>query len=283
MHKYNSVDDLNLGMFKHIVAGAFFQLQKSCILRIHEINTLVSGDILFVDVSPDNVHQQLLLSANEREQVMKQLGASHLLFVSEHKLQGFLENIRMIQNCENSIYKGPYFISGLTEKGVDYSLTSNFLIRSFQNNQNFNWHADLGYYFPLTGTVVHGNKVGRTLGYPTLNIQPNESRKLIPPMGVYTGLAKIHSRWYKTMINIGIRPTIDLSKVTIEAHIFDFSEEIYGETVAVHFTGRIRDEMRFESLDVLKEQLKVDQEMTFSLLNLQKIQPSPMDDILIIH
>jgi hypothetical protein len=269
-------------MFKHIVAGSFFQLQKSCILRIREINILVSGDILFIDVSPDNVHQQLLLSAMEREQVMKQLGASHLLIVSEQNWPGFLKNIRGFQNCENSIYKGPYFISGLSEKGADYSITSNFLIKSFQDNQLFNWHSDLGYYFPLTGTVVHGNKIGRTLGYPTLNILPTESRKLIPPMGVYTGLAKIHSKWYKTMINIGIRPTIDLSKVTIEAHIFDFSEEIYGETVAVHFTGRIRDEMRFESLDILKEQLKKDQEIAFSLLNAQNVQPPPMDDILII-
>jgi hypothetical protein len=270
-------------MFKHIVAGAFFQLQKSCILRIREINMLVGGDVLFIDVNPSNAHQQLLLSAYEREQALKQLSVTHLLSISEQNWPTVLNSIRKIQNCENSIYKGPFFLSGLSEKGADYSLTSDFLIRSFQNNQNFNWQNDLGYYFPLFGTVVHGNKIGRTLGYPTLNIQPLESRKLIPPMGVYTGMAKIHSRWYKTMINIGIRPTLDVSKVTIEAHIFDFSEDVYGETVAIHFTGRIRDEMRFDSLDALKRQLMVDQEEAFSLLNQIKLQPSPLDDILIIH
>jgi hypothetical protein len=281
LRKYNTIENLSLGMFKHIVAGAFFQLQKSCILRVREINTLVSGDVLFIDVNPDNIHQQLLLSAIEREQVMKQLGVSHLLSISEKNWAGILQGIRKIQNCENSIYKGPFFISGLSETGADYSQTSNFLIRSFQDHQNFTWHNDLGYYFPLNGTVVYGNQIGRTLGYPTLNIQPNEIRKLIPPMGVYTGMAKIRGQWYKTMINIGIRPTLDLSKVTIEAHIFDYSDEIYGETVALHFMGRIRDEMRFASLDTLKEQLKIDQKMALSFLDDLHIQPSQLDDILI--
>ncbi len=283
MQKYSSINELDISLFKHIVAGAFSQMQRSCICRIREINTLISGEILFIDVIPGSTHQQLILSDNEREQLMSQLGAMHYLSLNESSWAKSLESIRRIQKCENSLYKGPFFISGLTEQGVDYSLTTHFLSVSFEDNTNFLWQNELGYYFPLSGKVVYGNKIGRTMGFPTINILPHDMRKLIPPMGVYIGLVKAKGKWHHAMINIGIRPTLDLRKVTIEAHLFDFTDEIYGDDVSLHFTGRIRDEMKFTSLDSLKLQLEKDKKVALSQLKKLPVTPDEQDEILILH
>jgi hypothetical protein len=283
LQKYSSIEESNPGSFKHIVAGAFFQIQRSCINRIEEINTLINGDILFIDVFPANVNHQLILSEIEREKLMQQLKVSNYLLVSESQWPAVLKNIRRNQNCENSIYKGPYFLSGLTETGIDYSITTSFLTNSFMDDRVYNWHDFLGFYFPLKGTVIYGNKIGRTLGFPTINIQPNDVRKLIPSMGAYAGLAKIDNNWHQIMINIGIRPTLDMSKVTIEAHIFDYDQDIYGKSVSIHFLGRIRDEMRFSSLDILKSQLKADKQKALAMLKNMGLNPSDHDEFIFLR
>lgn len=283
MQKFSNIEESSPGAFKHIVAGAFFQIQRSCIDRIEEINTLINGDILFIDVFPANVNHQLILSEPERERLLKQLKVSNYLLVSESQWPAVLKSIRQNQKCENSIYKGPYFLSGLTETGIDYSITTSFLTLSFKDDRVFNWHDALGFYFSLQGSVVYGNKIGRTLGFPTINIQPNDTRKLIPPMGVYSGMAKIGNTWHRIMINIGIRPTLDMSKVTIEAHIFDYDEDIYGQTVSIHFIGRIRDEMRFSSLEILKSQLQSDKEKAIAMLEIMDLNPSDQDEFIILR
>jgi len=86
-------------------------------------------------------------------------------------------------------------------------------------------------------------------------------------MGVYAGWVRHQGSWYKSMINIGIRPTLDLENVTIEAHIFDFSDNIYDHEISIHFQTRIRDEMRFPSMEVLKKQLQRDQKTALHLLD----------------
>jgi len=282
LQKYHSISEIDPQRFKYIVAGAFFQMQSSCITRFKEINKLVSGNILFIDVVPVRNDQQLLLCAHERVKIMEQLGASHYFLVEEPQWPATLGEIRKTLICGKDLYRGPFFLSGLTENTIDLSLTSNFLAKAFFDNHIFEWHTQLGYYFPLFGEVVHGNKLGRTIGYPTLNIKPIDSRKLIPPMGVYAGLVKVHGNWLQSMINIGIRPTIDDSRVTIETHVFGFSEEIYGENVMLHFTGRIRDEMKFTSLDQLKVQLQSDQIVASEMLGNIKTEPSDRDDFMIL-
>ncbi len=124
-----------------------------------------------------------------------------------------------------------------------------------------------GYAYFLNGQVVEGNKIGRTLGYPTANLKPEHPEKVEPGQGVYAALVKVEGEWYQSMVNIGIRPTLDLENVTIEAHLFDFDKNIYGQEIAIHFLHRIRDEMRFTSLSELKEQLKLDQTNTLDKLS----------------
>jgi len=139
----------------------------------------------------------------------------------------------------------------------------------------------LGHAYFLEGIVVEGNRIGRNLGYPTANLKP-EPAQVIPAQGVYVALVKVLGHWYESMVNIGIRPTLDLENVTIEAHLFDFSEDIYGEKISLHFLERIRDEMRFPSLGSLKDQLEKDKAMTFRVLKEMSIQPDALEEFVLI-
>ena len=128
----------------------------------------------------------------------------------------------------------------------------------------------LGYDYSLLGVVVAGNRLGRTIGFPTANIQLYEPLKLIPHRGVYLVRVETLGRMLYGMCNIGIRPTVGPgSALTIETNIFDFDEDIYGLDLRLSFLRRIRSEVRFASLELLKEQLSMDrarcEEMLHSL------------------
>jgi len=116
----------------------------------------------------------------------------------------------------------------------------------------------LGCCYSVCGRVAHGDKRGRTIGYPTANIQM--FRKNAPVSGVFAvTMTGIDGREFEGVANVGTRPTVDGgSKVILEAHLFDFNREIYGRYVEVHFKQKIRDEMRFQSLDELKAQIVKD-------------------------
>ena len=116
----------------------------------------------------------------------------------------------------------------------------------------------LGYAYEMSGQVVAGNKIGRNIGFPTANMNLNNSHKLVPGQGVYATLVKISGSVYKAMTNIGYRPTIDADRLTIEANIFDFEKDIYDKEITLSFVERIRDEKRFASLGDLQLQLASD-------------------------
>ncbi|GAB3236101.1 bifunctional riboflavin kinase/FAD synthetase [Hymenobacter seoulensis] len=118
----------------------------------------------------------------------------------------------------------------------------------------------LGYSYPLTGTVVKGRQLGRTIGWPTANIQCEEPLKLIPARGVYAVMATTAAgTHHAAMLNIGVRPTVggNLAQ-TVEAHLLDFDGDLYDQPLTVQFVARLRDEQKFDGLDALKEQLSMD-------------------------
>lgn len=140
----------------------------------------------------------------------------------------------------------------------------------------------LGHAVFLEGLVVEGNRIGRTLGYPTANLRPADQEQVVPAQGVYVGMVKVGGHWYESMINIGIRPTLDLENVTIEAHLFDFDENIYGEYIGIHFLDRIRDEMRFPSLGALKDQLQKDRSESLQKLREMNLQPDASEELIFL-
>lgn len=125
----------------------------------------------------------------------------------------------------------------------------------------------LGYPYFINGTVVKGDKIGREIGFPTANIKPDETYKLIPKNGVYAVKVVVNKNEYDGMLNIGIRPTLKGKNETIEVNIFDFDEEIYGQQIQIKFYERIRDEQPFEDLNELKNQLSIDKSKTIQIFN----------------
>ena len=121
--------------------------------------------------------------------------------------------------------------------------------------------AMLGYDYTLHGVVVAGNRLGRTIGFPTANMQMYEPLKQVPGNGVYFVKVETLGRNLYGMCNVGCRPTVSSGNHrTIETHIFDFSEDIYGLDIKVTFIEKLRDEIRFESLEALRSQLENDKE-----------------------
>lgn len=144
--------------------------------------------------------------------------------------------------------------------GADSPVSSSRIRAALRNGEIALANRMLGRRYSLAGTVTGGKQLGRTIGYPTANIEPECGRQLIPAGGVYAVLARIegYAILLPAMLNIGTRPTVDGSpdaRRTIEVHILDFDGDLYGKRVETEFVARLRDERRFRSLDELKAQL----------------------------
>lgn len=119
-------------------------------------------------------------------------------------------------------------------------------------------NALLGRSYSIQGTIIHGDKKGRKINFPTANIEVDEDYKLLPSDGVYAVRAKHNSDLYDGMLNIGFKPTVGGNKRTVEVHLFNFEGNIYGEKLEIDFVAALRKEMKFEGLSELKEQLEKD-------------------------
>lgn len=124
----------------------------------------------------------------------------------------------------------------------------------------------LGYEYSITGKVVPGNAIGRGIGFPTANIEIADEFKLIAAVGVYACRVYWMGKSYKGMSNIGYRPTINQGELTIEVNIFNFDQQIYDQQITISFVERMRDEKKFENIEALKEQLKVDRVNAMKIL-----------------
>ena len=116
----------------------------------------------------------------------------------------------------------------------------------------------LGHPYMVVGTVIQGKQLGRTIGFPTINIVADPDR-VYPPNGVYATRVKVYNKVYMGMTNIGVNPTVSGKCKMIETHLFDFENDIYGEEVEVYFYHAIRLEQKFEDIHALKNQIKQDQ------------------------
>ena len=151
--------------------------------------------------------------------------------------------------------------------------------------RNFLWTGNvkaanelLGYHYSVTGTVVMGNQIGRTLGFPTANLDIANEYLMINNPGVYACQTVIDGKVYNAMANTGLRPTIGDradGDFIIEVNIFDFDGDLYGKTLKVWFIDRIRDEVKFNGLEALKQQLEQDRSTAKNILSLYRQQTNP--------
>lgn len=125
----------------------------------------------------------------------------------------------------------------------------------------------LGYEYFLTGTIIKGKQLGRTIGFPTANLKIEENYKLIPRNGVYIVSRIINNKTVFGMMNIGFNPTVNGENQTIEIHFFDFEADLYHQKITVSLLHRIRSEQKFDSVVLLKEQLEKDRNYAKAFLN----------------
>ncbi|MEP6596051.1 MAG: bifunctional riboflavin kinase/FAD synthetase [Ginsengibacter sp.] len=164
-----------------------------------------------------------------------------------------------------------YIVKEIPEHVINHIAISSTKIREALLNADIEAaHEFLGYQYFFEGTVIEGDKIGRSLGYPTANIKVNDEHKLIPARGVYVVELQIvnsQSPFLKGMMNIGYRPTIGGTKKMIEVNIFDFNKEIYGERIRIFIKKYLRREQKFEGLEALKTQLSIDKAFAIKILN----------------
>lgn len=156
-------------------------------------------------------------------------------------------------------------VEQITAKEIDeISISSTKIRNALLQGDIFTANQYLGHYFSLNGKVVEGNKIGRTIGFPTANIFLEEDYKLIPQNGVYLTIVFLEDEFYFGMTNIGYNPTIPNEEIKIETHVLDFNRSIYSKRIQLFFLDRMRNEVKFNSLQELKEQLLVDKERSIT-------------------
>jgi len=162
-----------------------------------------------------------------------------------------------------------YRVKEISEKLIkDAIISSTRIRRALQSGQIEEANELLGHPYFFSGRVIPGNQLGRTIGYPTANLQIAEKGKLLPGNGVYAITAQLEgsSEILKGMMNIGTRPTVDGSFRMSEVNLFNFNQDIYGRHLTVWIHHFLREEKKFSGLEALKQQLKSDQEQSIKLL-----------------
>jgi riboflavin kinase/FMN adenylyltransferase len=209
-------------------------------------------DKLFSELSPREFVEQVLI---------KQLNIQKIIIGYDHK---FGKN--RAADFNDLIAFGKEFgfeVEEISAKQVNQVSVSSTKIRNSLLEGNISLaNAYLGYSYMLSGIVVKGNQLGRKIGFPTANIEILENYKLIPKNGVYIVTAIVNKKTIFGMMNIGIKPTLGDNVPTIEVHLLEFSEDIYGQEIQVNVIERLRDEQKFESFETLKSQLEIDKTNT---------------------
>ncbi len=194
-----------------------------------------------------------------REVVMERYGGTAILLGYDNRIGH--DSLTPVQTAELASGLGLEVIRAEKVSSVGIAVSSTKIRNALKAGDVETASMYLCYDYSLFGEVVHGKKLGRTIGYPTANLELDEPLKLIPAEGVYLSQVTVGDRLFYGMTNVG---------ATLETHIFDFDEDIYGQTIKVSFMKRVRDENSFESLAELQAQLRDDEQYCKKLLSLHK-------------
>jgi riboflavin kinase/FMN adenylyltransferase len=282
---------LTIGTFDGVHKGHRYLLKKAMI----EAHKLITDSVVItyprhpLETINSDIHPYLLTESNKRERLIKQSGISKVLYLnfdkamSEMKAEDFLSNVLIKEYNPQLIVVGHDTHFGFHRYGnadllkdkahthnykllevkpvtIDNKIISSTLIRELISagsvDTAFNY---LGYYYSVIGSVVVGKKLGRVIGFPTINIKPDEPNKLIPKGGVYFTCTKVGDKCYYSATNIGTSPTVkNEGKIGIETYLFDFAQRVYEQEVEVFFIEKIREEQKFDSMRDLSNQIQND-------------------------
>jgi len=204
------------------------------------------------------------------KQILVEKIKTHCLVVGyDHKFGKNREGgFEYLQKCAAQFN---FEIEKLDALSVDKKNVSSTKIREALQSGNIKLaNHFLGYNFTLHGTVVSGKQLGRKLGFPTANIEASDKHKIIPGYGVFAVKANVNGKIYNGMLNIGTRPTFNKNadNRSIEVNIFDFSGDIYGQEVTLIFVDKIREEQKFEGVEMLTKQLQKDKITALEILSI---------------
>jgi riboflavin kinase/FMN adenylyltransferase len=226
--------------------------------RITEIGAL-NVDLLliigftyeFSRISPREFYQRYIVQGTGVDEVV--VGYDHMF--GRDREAGIRELVEMGKEFDFSVFAiHPFTVGGET-------VSSTRIREALGAGDVERAAAFLGRPYPLSGTVLKGDGRGRKLGFPTANLEPAASKKVIPARGVYAVAAEVRGEHRYGMANIGVRPTVGAGlPVMIEVHLFDYDRDIYGETLHIAFLRRLREEKKFGSLEELTAQLHRDME-----------------------
>jgi riboflavin kinase/FMN adenylyltransferase len=292
---------VTIGTFDGVHLG-----HQKVILRLQEFAKQHEGETVIFTfhthprlvTSPNETNLRLLTTLNEKIRLFEKYGIDHLVIYtfdknfSELSYSEFVEKILVEKIGTHCLVVGYDHKFGKNrEGGFDYlkkcaekhkfeierldallvnedSVSSTKIRNALQNGEIEKANHYLGYRFMLHGTVVDGKKLGRELGFPTANIEASDKHKIIPGYGVYAVKVELNSIEYNGMLNIGTRPTFNnnADNRSIEVNIFEFEGDIYGKEITLKFVGKIRDEQKFDNIEMLVNQLEKDRITALSIL-----------------
>jgi len=171
-----------------------------------------------------------------------------------------LGDVEMLKACSTELGYKVYVCEAI---GMNEEIISSSKIRHLIADGNIAKANELlGRPHTTTGKVINGKQLGRTIGFPTVNLDYNKEYSL-PKGGVYYTILEYDNHLYKAITNIGYNPTVEGGKLSVETHILNFDKQIYGEVVKIHYINRIRDEVKFKNIEELKQQLLKDKDYAF--------------------
>ncbi len=210
----------------------------------------------FSNLSADQFVQEILIDG---------VGTKQLYIGYDHHFGKNREG--SLQFLKDNSEKYGFVVNEISKQEIDHvGISSTEIRNTLSNGEIHKANTLLGRNYSLSGCVVDGAKQGRLIDFPTANIELDEDYKLLPSDGVYAVRVSVRGVIYDGMLNIGFKPTVSGASRTIEAHLFNFDQDIYGANVSVDFIKSLRKEIRFETIEDLKDQLYKDREKALKIL-----------------
>ena len=216
-------------------------------------------DVVFLKSFDENFRN---LTGEEfvRQILVQKLNVKHIIIGHDHVFgKNKSGNFELLQKLSKEL---DFVVQQLDAvKEGEFNISSTKIRNCLANGNIISANKMLGYHYSVSGKVIDGKKLGRTIGYPTANIEVDEL-KLLPKKGAYIVEVYVKNKFYKGMLSIGTNPTVNGDKLTVEVYILDFNEDIYGDEITVKFRDFLHEEIKFESLEKLIERLDEDKRLT---------------------
>ncbi len=277
---------------------------RKILQRLNDLAKKVNGESVLLTFYPhprmvlqESTDLKLLTTIEEKSNLLEEIGIDHLIiqaFTKDFSRTTSLEFVRDIlvnqigtkklvigydhhfgRNREGSFEHlkefGPLYgfeVEEIPAQEIDDVNVSSTKIRKALSDGEIGIATKyLGHYFKLSGKVIQGDQIGRELGFPTANIEIENTYKLIPSHGVYAVYVKLDGNTYQGMLNIGVRPTINESnQLKIEVHLFDFNQDVYGKDIELQLVKKIRSERKFSNREELIKAMQSDRILCLNIL-----------------